>query len=74
MMMWIYIPLGQKDIAMLAACVVGLRWPDRRLLLEYLVGHTLVGHLETSNMFRPIVQGRLSEAVLQQRFLRQEAP
>ena len=60
-----------KDPAMIALLCVVLRWPDRRLPLEYVVGHRLVGHLQTTGLFRDINLGEMDEAKLNKDFFGQ---
>ena len=60
---------GTKNPAMIAVCVVALRWPDRKLPIEYVKGHQLVGHIESSNLFRPIAQDMVTKKKLDEEFL-----
>ena len=64
---------GSKNPAFMAIFIIALRWPDRHLPMEYIFGHTLVGHLEASNLFRPISQQCISEEILATEFFGEEA-
>ena len=48
--------------------MAALRWPDRRLPIEYVVGHRLVGHLGTVGLFRGVAQDEVGETELQEGF------
>ena len=50
---------ARKNPALIAVIILALRWPDRRLPLEYVVGHRLIGHIESSNLLRPIEQQKV---------------
>jgi len=55
-----------KDPGLIAILVLALRWPDLSLASEYVVGHRLVGHLPTSNLFRDVHQEEIAEDKLAQ--------
>ena len=57
-----------KNPAMVAACIIALRWPDRQLAMEYVMGHRLVGHQPSSNLFRQINQDAVEDTMLDECF------
>ena len=63
----------KKDPAMIALVTVLIRWPDRRLALEYVTGHSIVGHIEPSGVFRARSGREISEDDLAQGFLGESA-
>ena len=58
-----------KDPATIAALVVLMRWPDRDLAAEYVVGHNTVGHITTSGVFRPVKNEEITNTALAEGFL-----
>ena len=50
-----------------------LRWPDRTLAAEYVGGHKVVGHIETSGIFRPLPVNEITQEELERGFMGQEA-
>ena len=63
----------KKDPAFLALLTVLLRWPDRTLAAEYVGGHKVVGHIETSGIFRPLPVNEITQEELERGFMGQEA-
>ena len=64
---------AKKDPAMVALITILLRWPDRRLAVEYVEGHQIVGHIESSGVFRSRGGREISEEELKSGFMGQEA-
>ena len=64
---------AKKNPALIALFTILIRWPDRRLALEYITGHQIIGHIEPSGVFRARGGGEISEAELQTGFMGQEA-
>ena len=64
---------ARKDPATIALVVVLLRWPDRKLATEYVSGHHIVGHIESSGVFRAQDGQEISRQELYKGFLGQEA-
>ena len=62
-----------KDPAMIAALVILMRWPDRELAAEYVMGHNTIGHITTSGVFRPVKGEEITTAALAEGFLGQPA-
>ena len=44
---------GYIDIALLATMMILIRWPDRRLALEFITGFQIVGEMIESGVLRP---------------------
>jgi hypothetical protein len=64
---------AKKNPAMIALITILLRWPDRQLATEYVEGHHIVGHIESSGVFRARAGREISEDELAKGFLGQEA-
>ena len=64
---------GKKNPAMIALTTVLLRWPDRHLAVEYVEGHKIVGHIQTSGVFRARSGKEISKDELDHGFLGNEA-
>ena len=69
---------GKKNPAMIALTTVllrSLRWPDRHLAdtVEYVKGHIIVGHIQTSGVFRARSGNEISKDELDHGFLGDEA-
>ena len=64
---------GKKYPAMIALTTVLLRWPDRHLAVEYVKGHSIVGHIQTSGVFRAGNGKQISKDELAHGFLGDEA-
>ena len=64
---------AKKDPATIALITVLLRWPDRRLAMEYVTGHRIVGHIESSGIFRAQDGREISKEELHDGFMGQEA-
>jgi hypothetical protein len=64
---------AKKDPAMIALVVVLIRWPDRQLAVEYVRGHHIVGHIESSGVFRAKAGEEISKDELAQGFLGDKA-
>ncbi len=64
---------AKKNPAVIALITILLRWPDRQLAVEYVRGHHIVGHIESSGVFRARAGREISEDELTQGFLGQEA-
>ena len=64
---------AKKDPAFIALVAILLRWPDRSLALEYVKGHKIVGHIESSGIFRDQDIPEISKEELSKGFLGQEA-
>ena len=64
---------AKKDPAVIALITVLLRWPDRRLAMEYVTGHHIVGHIESSGIFRAQEGREISKEELHDGFMGQEA-
>ena len=62
-----------KDPAMIAALVILMRWPDRELAAEYVMGHNTIGHITTSGVFRPVKGEEITTTALAEGFLGQPA-
>ena len=64
---------AKKDPAAIALITVLLRWPDRRLAMEYVTGHRIVGHIESSGIFRAQDGREISQEELHSGFMGLEA-
>ena len=62
-----------KDPAMIAALVILMRWPDRELAAEYVMGHNTIGHITTSGVFRPVKGEEITTTALAEGFLERPA-
>ena len=43
---------GKRNPALIALITILLKWPARRLAVEYVMGHSIVGHIQTPRVFR----------------------
>ena len=64
---------AKKNPAFIALATILLRWPDRHLAVEYVIGHNIVGHIQTSGIFRARTGKEISQAELADGFLGNEA-
>ena len=64
---------GKKNPAMIALTTVLMRWPDRNLACEYVEGHSIVGHIQTSGVFRARSGKEISKDELANGFLGDQA-
>ena len=64
---------GKKNPAMIALTTVLLRWPDRHLTVEHVKGHSIVGHIQTSGVFRARSGKEISKDELAHGFLGEQA-
>ena len=58
-----------KDPAFVALMTILLRWPDRTLAAEYVVGHKIVGHIEAAKVFRPLPTNEITQDEFEEGFL-----
>ena len=63
----------KKNPALIASFTVLIRRPDRQVALEYIKGHQIAGHAESSGVFRARGGGEILEAELQKGYLGDEA-
>jgi len=64
---------SKKNPMAVALVTVLLRWPDRALAGEYVLGHKIVGHQPSSGLFREISQEEIGVTELQEGFFGQAA-
>ena len=64
---------AKKDPAMVALVTILIRWPDRHLAVEYVRGHKIVGHIESSGVFRACGGEEITEHELREGFLGEKA-
>ena len=60
---------GTKEPVGIAALTVLLRWPDRGLFSKFMNGFEIVGHIESSGVFRPKAQERIEDKQVEKEFL-----